>query len=144
MSVNLDELAKGLASGTVTRRKALALLGASAIGLAFPRIAQAVEDDKCGDYCHYDSDCNKYGSKCKKCDTDKYECVPDDKCGDYCRSDRDCNKYGSKCKKCDTDKYECVPDDKCGDYCHYDSDCNKYGSKCKKCDTDKYECVEEY
>ena len=82
MSTNLDQLASGLASGTVTRRRALAILGASAIGLAFPGIARA--DDKCPEKCEDHEECEKksYG-KCKKCEKkseyDKHGmCVKDD------------------------------------------------------------------
>jgi hypothetical protein len=71
---SLDDLASGLASGTVTRRRALAILGASVVGLAFPGIARATgEDDKddkhdkCGKPCVDWKDC-KDNKKCKKCD----------------------------------------------------------------------------
>jgi hypothetical protein len=79
---SVDDLARGLASGAVTRRRALAVLGASALGLAFPGIAQAtIVDDKCDQKCTTDKDC---GGKCPKCKD--YKCVeekpppPDKKC----------------------------------------------------------------
>jgi hypothetical protein len=113
---SVDDLARGLASGAVTRRRALAVLGASALGLAFPGIAQAtIVDDKCDQKCTTDKDC---GGKCPKCKD--YKCVeekpppPDDKCDQKCTTDKDC---GGKCPKCKD--YKCVeekpppPDKKC-------------------------------
>ena len=63
--MSIDDLSRGLASGSVTRRRALALLAASAVGMSIPRVAQAT-GNKCYEKCYDKNDCDKTCSECEK------------------------------------------------------------------------------
>ena len=69
--MSLDDLSRNLANGTVSRRRALAVLGASVAAAAFP-FARAAEAGGAGSSCDSQDDCtkdcycDKYTKKCKK------------------------------------------------------------------------------
>ena len=92
---SFDELASGLASGTLSRGKALKLMGAALVGgtLASLGIGEAAADDECrpdGKKCRQDAQC--CNGNCSKSGTSRFgtcaaACVSN---GGACTSDNDC------------------------------------------------------
>ncbi len=94
---SLDELAKGLASGTITRVQALKLVGAAVLSAVlgssfFPKRASAQECDSdeviCGSECCDPEEEVCCGSEC---------CDPEDCCGDTCCGPTEECCYGTCC-----------------------------------------------
>jgi hypothetical protein len=82
---SLDELAKGLASGTVSRGKALRLMGAALVGGALasiPRMAWA-DDDRCSE------GQTRCGERCVNLKTNERHCGS---CSNRCASNQRCCK----------------------------------------------------
>ena len=93
--MSLDELSRGLANGTLSRRRALALLGASAAAAVFP-FARTAGATGVGDPCDTDKECPK------DCECKDHKCVPKDSC-----KTKDCNPFGNQYNN------RCGPPDKC-------------------------------
>ena len=149
MSTNLDQVASGLASGTITRRRALAAIGAGALGTLLPWASKAQADPKCrkeGHPCEGNQECcsglvcsEKGGAgpgKAKRCVKPE-----DEKCDKTksCDNDKDCKTHGddyecSCTEKVVVKKEECDPrKPKCdkGCECKYDKTSKKYYCVCK-------------
>jgi hypothetical protein len=95
--MSLDEISRGLASGTISRRRALALLGAGAAATVFP-FARTAGATVVGDPCEKDTDCPK------DCECKDNKCVPKDKA---CKK-KDCNPFDVP-----SGSHRCGPPDKC-------------------------------
>ena len=113
MSMNLDQLAQGVASGTVTRRRALGVLAAAVVGATVP-FARAEAVPACreaGHPCEGNQDCcdplvcRVTGpGNAKRCAEPKNN-NNENKCNKKCKTDEDCNG-GKKntCKYCKKEK----------------------------------------
>jgi hypothetical protein len=105
LELSLDELAKGLASGTLSRGKALRWMGGALLGAAlasFPGVALANDDcRRLGRECRRDSQC--CSGNCVRRGDDKVCGCPEGKrrCGDRCvnlqRNERHCGRCGNRC-----------------------------------------------
>jgi hypothetical protein len=109
---SLDELAKGLATGTLSRGKAIRWMGGALLGAALASIpGVALADDDCrrlGRECRRDSQC--CSKNCVRRRDDKVCACPEDKtrCGERCVNlDRNANHCGSCGNRC-PDGQECV------------------------------------
>jgi Stigma-specific protein, Stig1 len=103
---SLDELAKGLATGTLSRGKALRLVGGALLGAAFasvPRVALA--DDDCrrlGRECRRDSQCcsrnciRRGDDKVCACPEGRTRCK-DDRCVNLNTNERHCGECFNRC-----------------------------------------------
>jgi hypothetical protein len=104
---SLDEIAKGLATGNLSRGKALRWMGGALLGAAlasFPGVAWA--DDDCrrlGRECRRDSQC--CSRNCVRRGDDKVCGCPEGKrrCADRCvnlqRNERHCGRCGNRCEE---------------------------------------------
>jgi hypothetical protein len=136
-----DELARGLADGTLTRGKALRLMGAALVGGALaslPGVALADDDDcrRFGRRCRRDSQC--CSKNCVRRGDDKVCGCPEgqSRCNDRCVNlDRNENHCGSCSNRC-AEGQECVggvcaggcASD--GGACSGDTDCCAEGQQC--------------
>jgi hypothetical protein len=108
---SLDELAKGLASGTLSRGKALRWMGGALLGAALasvPGVALADDCRRLGRECRRDSQC--CSRNCVRRGDDKVCGCPEGKsrCGDRCvnlkRNENHCGSCGNRCapgEECD-------------------------------------------
>jgi hypothetical protein len=101
---SLDELAKGLATGTLSRGKAIRWMGGALLGAAlasFPGVAWANDCRRLGRECRRDSQC--CSKNCIRRGDDKVCACPEGKsrCGDRCvnldRNERHCGSCGNRC-----------------------------------------------
>jgi hypothetical protein len=125
---SFDALAKGLASGTISRRKALKLAGAAILGgglLAFGPAREA-EAAECGSRHGCDRRCrNRRRCRCVETVTGNVRCVRPICCGrSSCDTNSDCgNNALCITENCCGESRQCVP--KCGEsrpsYCDRDS-----------------------
>jgi hypothetical protein len=108
---SLDELAKGLATGTFSRGKALRWMGGALLGAAlasFPGVAWANDCRRLGRECRRDSQC--CSRNCIRRGDDKVCGCPEgmSRCGDRCvnlkRNENHCRRCGNRCD----DGEECV------------------------------------
>jgi hypothetical protein len=129
VELSLDELAKGLATGTLSRGKAIRWMGGALLGAAlvsFPGLAWADDCRRLGRECRRDSQC--CSRNCIRRGDDKVCACPEGKsrCGDRCvnldRNERHCGECFNRC----AEGQECVdgvcqggcPDTQiCGDSC---------------------------
>ena len=108
---SLDELAKGLANGTLSRGKAIRLVGGALLGTAlasFPGVAWANDCRRLGRECRRDSQC--CSRNCVRRGDDKVCGCPEGKssCNDRCVNlDRNENHCGSCSNRC-VEGQECV------------------------------------
>jgi hypothetical protein len=133
MSINLDQLSSGLASGTITRRRALAAIGAGALGALLPWASRAESGPQCkttsgphGHPCGSPGNVCCPGWECKGDDPGETppgpgstpRCVkkkPEDRCNKKkkCEKDKDCDtKHGETCT-CNQKVYVEKPEFKC-------------------------------
>ena len=108
---SLDELAKGLATGTLSRGKAIRWMGGALLGAALasvPGVAWADDCRRLGRECRRDSQC--CSRNCIRRGDDKVCACPEGKnrCGDRCvnldRNERHCGECFNRC----ADGEECV------------------------------------
>jgi len=95
---SFDELAKGLATGAVSRRKALRWMGGALVGAAFasvPRVAWA-DDDRCPE------GQTRCGERCVNLQTNERHCGS---CSNRCRSTQTCCK--GRCVNLQTNERHC-------------------------------------
>jgi hypothetical protein len=133
---SLDELAKGLATGTLSRGKALRWMGGALLGAAlasFPGAAWANDCRRLGRACRRDSQC--CSKNCIRREDDKVCACPQgqDRCNDRCVNlDRNENHCGECFNRCD-DGVQCV-DGECGGGCVPDGgDCSSDTDCCGGC-----------
>ena len=110
---SFDALAKGLASGTISRRRALKLVGTAILGagvLAFGPTREA-EADECGSRHGCDRRCrNRTRCRCVRTVTGNVRCVRRICCGRGCSTNGDCgNNALCMTDNCCGDSNECVP-----------------------------------
>ena len=98
---SFDELARGLANGSVSRRRALRLMGAALVGgglASIPGIAWAKPNKPEGAKCKHDhqcasGNCSSSGT-CAACVSDGGACTADGQCcSGLCRPDRFCEGF---------------------------------------------------
>ena len=109
-ATSFDELAKGLAGGTISRGKALRLLGAALFGGAVasvPGVAWA--NDRCSE------GQTRCGDRCVNLQTNERHCGS---CGNRCRSTQTCCK--GKCVNTQTNERHCGG---CFDRCDEGKEC---------------------
>jgi hypothetical protein len=101
---SLDELAKGLATGTLSRGKAIRWMGGAILGAAlasFPGVAWANDCRRLGRECRRDSQC--CSRNCIRRGDDKVCGCPEgqDRCNDRCvnlqRNENHCGRCGKRC-----------------------------------------------
>src|SRR5918998_4785331 len=116
---SLDELAKGLASGTLSRGKAIRLVGGALLGAAlasFPGVAYADDCRRLGRECRRDSQCcsrncvRRGDNKVCGCPEGKTRCK--DRCVNLQTNERHCGECFNRCEEGE----ECV-DGECGGGC---------------------------
>jgi hypothetical protein len=111
VELSLDELAKGLASGTLSRGKAIRWMGGALLGAALasiPGVAWANDCRRLGRECRRDSQC--CSRNCIRRGDDKVCACPEGKsrCGDRCvNRERNENHCGECFHRCDEGQ-ECV------------------------------------
>jgi hypothetical protein len=102
----LDDLAKGLASGTLSRGKAIRWMGSALLGAALasvPGVAWANDCRRLGRECRRDSQC--CSRNCVRWGDDKVCSCPtgQDRCGDRCvntqRNERHCGECFHRCEE---------------------------------------------
>jgi hypothetical protein len=130
---SFDELARGLANGSVSRRQALRLVGGALVGAALaslPGVAWAADDDdrcsegltRCGERCvnlrRNERHCGSCGNRCRSTQT----CCRG-RCVNLQRNERHCGRCGNRCaegQECVSGECqggqpaECSPDTTCG------------------------------
>jgi len=107
---SFDELARELASGTLSRRKALRLMGAALVGgglAALPGVALA--DNRCPE------GQTRCGDRCVNLRTNERHCGS---CGNRCRSNQTC--CGGRCVNLQTNERHCGS---CGNRCAAGREC---------------------
>jgi hypothetical protein len=101
---SFDELAKGLASGTLSRGKAIRWMGGALLGAAlasFPGVAWANDCRRLGRECRRDSQCcsrnciRRGDDRVCGCPTGQARC--NDRCVNLKRNERHCGRCGKRC-----------------------------------------------
>jgi hypothetical protein len=143
VELSLDDLAKGLATGTLSRGKALRWMGGALLGTAlasFPGVAWANDCRRLGRECRRDSQC--CSRNCVRRGDDKVCGCPEGKrrCGDRCvNRETNENHCGSCFNSCEEGE-ECV-DGECGGGCPSGRVPCATGT-CGTCCLEGWECVE--
>ena len=135
---SLDELAKGLANGTLSRGKALRWMGGALLGAAlasFPGVAWANDCRRLGRECRRDSQC--CSRNCIRRGDDKVCGCPEGKtrCNDRCvnlqRNERHCGSCFNRC----AEGQECVNGE-----CTFRT-CTEFGTDCGQSFDPALQCV---
>jgi Stigma-specific protein, Stig1 len=136
---SFDELTKGLATGTLSRGKAIRWMGGALLGAAlasFPGVAWANDCRRLGRACRRDSQC--CSRNCVRRGDDKVCGCPEgqSRCNDRCvnlkRNENHCGSCGNRCEE----GQECV-EGVCGQACLSNSLSCTDGSQCcsNNCDS---------
>src|SRR5688500_5707766 len=120
---SLDELAKGLATGTLSRGKAIRWMGGALLGAALASVPGVAWADGCrrlGRECRRDSQCcsrnciRRGGKKVCGCPEDQTRC--NDRCVNLKTNENHCGRCGKRCeagKQCERGKCEGTPPPPC-------------------------------
>ncbi len=145
---SFDELAKGLASGTLSRGKALRLVGGALLGAALasvPGVALANDCRRLGRECRRDSQC--CSRNCVRRGDDKVCACPQgqSRCGERCvnlqRNERHCGRCSNRCDEgeqcvdgvCQGGEPICTPS--CPSGCECGERADGTGTVCTDCTT---------
>jgi hypothetical protein len=125
---SLDELAKGLATGTLSRGKAIRWMGGALLGAALasvPGVAWANDDDRCSE------GQTRCGERCVNLKTNERHCGS---CSNRCRSNQTC--CNGRCVNLEKNEHHCGS---CGNRCPEGSEC--VGGTCSAVGTNLLRCI---
>src|SRR5215208_6142063 len=148
---SLDELAKGLATGTLSRGKAIRCMGGALLGAAlasFPGVAWANDCRRLGRECRRDSQCcsrnciRRGGEKVCGCPEGQRRC--NDRCVNLDRNEHHCGACGNRCPEgieCVGGRCHCPSGLPCDDTDGFAPICENFECRCLDVCTPGYTCT---